>query len=594
MKVIKKLFFLLDKREQNFAGLLLLMMITMALLETIGVASILPFMAVLTNPEIIQTNVILNNVYQKLNQYGIEDQYQFTLFLGISVFILLLTSIAFKALTSYAEIQFAQMREYTIGKRLFEGYLYQQYSWFLNRNSADLGKNILSEVDQVISKGITPLLTLLAKGMVALAIIILLIIADPIMALIVAIIVFFFYGILISNVKTYLNKIGEKRLKNNKFRFIAINEAFGAIKEIKLKKLEKVHIANFSNSARNLAKVQTISQVVAQLPRYILETIAFGGILLILLVLMIQKGSFINALPVLSLYVFAGYRLIPPLQQIYVSFTQLTFVGSSIEKLFEELKYLKKYEETLYKNKISFNSSIELKNISYTYPNSSRATLNDINIFIPARSTIGLVGATGSGKTTTADIILGLLQPLKGDLKVDGKIINKDNLESWQELIGYVPQNIYLSDDTIAANIAFGENSKNINHGAVVNASQVANLHDFIINDLPEQYQTTVGERGVRLSGGQRQRIGIARALYHEPKILILDEATSALDVQTEKAVMDAINKLNKTITIIIIAHRLSTLVNSDKIFLFENGVIKKEGTFKQVIASDEKFYINS
>ena len=306
--------------------------------------------------------------------------------------------------------------------------------------------------------------------------------------------------------------------------------------------------------------------------------------------MMAQSGNFGTALPILSLYVFAGYRLMPALQQIYSSFTQLAFIGPSIEKLYEDIKSLKPFNRNQDQSALSFNKSITLKNVHYNYPNASRTALKDINLIIPIKSTVGLVGATGSGKTTTVDIILGLLEAKKGTLEIDGKIITQQNKRSWQKAIGYVPQHIYLTDDTISANIAFGVEIEDINQEAVEKASKIANLHEFIIDELPKKYQTTIGERGVRLSGGQRQRIGIARALYHNPQVLILDEATSALDNQTEKAVMDAINNLSKNITIILIAHRLSTVKSCDKIFLLEKGELKNKGTFEELIKVNDNF----
>lgn len=594
MQTFKKLFYLLNPYEQKLAGLLLLMMIVMAILEMIGVASILPFMAVLTNPDVIENNFIFYSIFQKFASLGVENKEQFIFALGIIVFLLLMISLVFKALTNYAEVRFVQMRECSIGKRLVEGYLHQPYTWFLNRNSADLGKNILSEVDQVITKGITPIMTLLAKGLVAIFIIILLIISDPKIALIVGLILCCSYGFLFYLIRRYLNKIGKIRLKNNQLRFMSVSEAFGAIKEIKLKGLEQTHIKNFYNSAKTLARVQASSQVVALLPRYILEAIAFGGILLMILFMMKQSGSFINALPILSLYVFAGYRLMPALQQMYVSFTQLTYVGPAIDKLYDDLNELKSMNLNSKANSFNYNKKISLKNIYYNYPNTKNVTLKNINLSIPIKSTIGLVGTTGSGKTTMVDIILGLLDPSKGTLEVDEQIISKKNVRSWQSTIGYVPQHIYLADDTIAANIAFGVDAKEIDQDAIEFSSKTANLHDFVSQDLPQKYQTIVGERGARLSGGQRQRIGIARALYHCPQTLILDEATSALDNQTEQAIMDSINKLSKEMTIIIIAHRLSTLKKCDQIFLIEKGEIKKTGTFEEVINTYEKFHIKS
>ena len=321
-----------------------------------------------------------------------------------------------------------------------------------------------------------------------------------------------------------------------------------------------------------------------------LEAIGFGGIILMILYKMTQAGSLINALPIISLYVFAGYRLMPALQQAYASFTQLSFISPSLDKLYDDLKSLKPHNYSQDQGTLSLNKTISLKHIYYNYPGTSRSALKDISLTINAKSIVGFVGITGSGKSTTVDIILGLLEAQKGSLEVDGKVIGKQNSRSWQRSIGYVPQHIYLSDDTIAANIAFGVELKDINQDMVKKASKIANLHDFITDELPKQYETTIGERGVRLSGGQRQRIGIARALYHNPKVLILDEATSALDNQTEKAVMDAINNLSKNITIILIAHRLSTVKNCDTIFLLDKGQLQDQGTFEELIKNNDQF----
>ena len=298
-----------------------------------------------------------------------------------------------------------------------------------------------------------------------------------------------------------------------------------------------------------------------------------------------QAGNFNSALPILSLYVFAGYRLLPALQQVYASLTILKFIGPSVEKLHEDIKSLNPLIENQSHEVMPLNNTITLKNIHYNYPNTSRTAINGINLNIPAKSTVGFIGITGSGKTTVVDIILGLLEVQKGTLEVDGKVITKQNSRSWQRSIGYVPQHIYLADDTVASNIAFGIETKDINQDLVEKASNIANLHEFVLNELPNQYQTLVGENGIRLSGGQRQRIGIARALYNNPQVLILDEATSALDNQTEKVVMGAINNLNKNITIIIIAHRLNTLEDCDIIFKLEKGQVLDQGKFSEIIS---------
>ena len=584
MQTIKKLLFLLTPSERKSAIFLLFMTIMMAFLDMIGVASILPFMTVLTNPALVETNLILNRMFQLSNIFGVENNQQFLIALGFLLFTLIIISLVFKTLTTYLQIRFIQMRNYAIGKRLVEGYLNQEYSWFLSRHSADLGKTILSEVNNVIGNGLNPLMEIISKGAVTIALLILLVITDPKLAFIVGSSLGGAYFFIFFLVNKYLNNIGDESLKHNELRFTSVSEAFGAAKEIKVGGLEKIYIKFFSKVSKTFARVQASAMIIAQLPRFILEAVAFGGILLIILFIMTQTGSFINALPAISLYVFAGYRLMPALQAIYASFTRLSFVGPSLNKLYDDLKNLKKINEDKDQKTLRLNKNIILKKIDYNYPKSTRMVLQDISLTIPAKSTVGFVGSTGSGKTTTVDIILGLLKPHKGTLEVDGQIISNHNKRSWQRSIGYVPQHIYLSDDTVAANIAFGIENTKIDLAAVEKASKIANLHEFVINELPQKYETTIGERGVRLSGGQRQRIGIARALYHEPDVLILDEATSALDNKTELAVMDAVNKLSKDITIILIAHRLNTVKNCDIIFELDKGRLKGTRKFDELI----------
>jgi ABC-type multidrug transport system fused ATPase/permease subunit len=594
MQTFKKLLFLITPYEKKRAGLLLIMILIMALLEMIGVASILPFVTILTNPDLLETNFILNKIFQTSSAFGIENTQQFIFSFGILVFILLIISVSFKVLTIYTQVLFTEMCQYNISKRLIEDYLYQPYSWFLSRHSADFGKTILSEVNAIVANGITPILDLISKGMIIIALVTLLVITDPKLALTVGLVLPAIYGFIFSIVRKYLKNFGEESLKNNQLRFMTVSEAFGAIKEIKVGGLEENYIKIFSNSAHIFARTQTFARVISQFPRFIIEIVFFGGILLMMFYIMSQKGSLNSALPIISLYVFAGYRLMPAMQQVYGSFTQLTFVGPSLNKLYDDLKNLKPFNKILDQQILTINEKITLKNIYYHYPNSSKIILRDINLSIPSKSTVGFVGATGSGKTTIVDIILGLLQPQKGTLEVDKKVITKKNVRSWQRLVGYAPQHIYLSDDTVAANIVFGTEPKDINQDMVKKVAKIANLHKFVMDELPRQYETTIGERGVRLSGGQRQRIGIARALYHNPKVLILDEATSALDTQTEQAVMDAINNLKKKITIILIAHRLSTVKNCDIIYLIDKGQIKDQGTFKELRNINQQFRKNT
>jgi ATP-binding cassette, subfamily B, bacterial PglK len=584
MQTFKKLLFLLSSHERKRAGLLLIMIIIMAFLDMLGVASILPFMVVLVSPDLIETNFVLNTMFQITNVFGVVNNQQFLFVLGILVFVLLIISLIFKALTNFAQVRFVQMREYSIGKRLVEGYLHQPYSWFLNRNSADLGKTILSEVQQVIGSGMYPFMNLISQVIISIALIVLLILINPKLIFLIFILFGTAYGLIYKFYQKLLNQIGEQRLINNELRFLAVSESFGAAKEVKIGGLEQTYIKRFANAAYTFAQNQASASVIGLLPRYAIEALAFGGIILIILFLMSQTGHFNSAIPVISLYVYAGYRLMPAFQQIYNSFTSLAVVGPSLDKLHDDIKNLKPFNLNQNQDILSLKTAIILKNIYYNYSNTSRFVLKNISLTIPAKSRVGIIGTTGSGKTTIVDIILGLLEAQKGVLKVDNQVITQKNSRAWRKCVGYVPQHIYLSDNTIAANIAFGIEPKYINKKQVIKASKIANLHDFVINELPKKYQTIIGERGVRLSGGQRQRIGIARALYHNPKVLVLDEATSALDNRTEKYVMDALNNLDKDMTVILIAHRINTLRFCDIIFKINKGRLVGEESFNQLI----------
>jgi ATP-binding cassette, subfamily B, bacterial PglK len=576
--------YLLSSHERKISVLLIFMILIMALLDMIGVASIIPFISVVTNPDLLETNVVLNYFFKASKRFGVEDAQQFLIVLGGFVFLVLVFSLTFKALTTYFSIRFVKMREYSIGKRFYEGALKQPYAWFINKHSADLSKNIFSEVNVVISNVLRPLIDLIANGMVTISITILLVIIEPKLMFLVCCSLGSAYGLIYLVTNRFLKRIGKKRLESNQLRFMAVNEAFSATKEIKVGGLEQNYIKRFSDSAEVYASTNSYAIAIEQVPRYILEAIAFGGIMLVILYLMSQSGSFNNALPIISVYVFAGYRLMPALQMIYRCVTLITYARPALDNLVKNFKELEHVKLNEGKNSLSLNKTISLKNIHFSYPNSSREVLKDINFVIPAKTTVGLIGATGSGKTTMVDIILGLLEARKGTLEVDGNLITRENARSWQRSIGYVPQHIYLSDDTVAANIAFGSDSQNIDQEAVEKASKLANLHLFVTEELPKKYQTKVGERGVRLSGGERQRIGIARALYHNPQLLILDEATSALDNQTEAAIMDAVNTLGKKITIILIAHRLTTLSKCDNIIKLKKGEIIDQGIYDRMI----------
>jgi len=590
MKKISKILSILTAKERKKVFLLLFMVLIMALLEMVGVASIMPFISVLVNPEIIETNSILNNIFQASNIFGVETKQHFLFFLGLLCFSLLILSICFRGLTIYVQVSFNTMCRHNTAKRLMEGYLQQPYSWFLNHHSAEMGKNILTEVKLVIDKGFGSIMNLITQIVVSIVLIVLILLVDFKLTIISCVVIGTVYFLIFMFLKVYTHRLGQERLNVEGLNFRALIEAFGAIKEVKVGGLEKACVDRFSSPSYILAKNNAVHNFISQMPRLVIEALVFGGIILIVLYLMAERGSLVNSLPTISLYAFAAYRLIPAMQGIYSSITQITFAGPAIDSMYYDFKNLYVEESSNNQSILAFNKSITLKNIHYKYPNAPKDSVKDVSLTIQAYTTVGLVGITGSGKTTVADIILGLLEAHKGKMEIDGTVINKDNRRAWQRNIGYVPQQIYLADTSISNNIAFGVNPNNIKQEDVEKAAKIANIHDFVMNELPLKYNAIVGERGVRLSGGQRQRIGIARALYHNPKLLILDESTSALDNLTEQSVIKEIYNLRKNITIIMISHRLSTIENCDKIFLLEDGKLKNQGLYNEIITTNGKF----
>jgi ABC-type multidrug transport system fused ATPase/permease subunit len=583
-----KLFEILSKTDRKKVLWIVLLVFIMAVFDVIGIASIMPFMAVLANPEFVGSNVYLHSVYVF---YEFNDTQGFLFFLGVVVFGVLMFSLVFKAITNYILFKFVLVREYEIGSRLIVSYLGQPYSWFLDRNSAELGKTLLSEVNQVVLNGLLPFMNVVAQSMMVVIIVVFLLFIDFQLALIVGGSLFVAYLVLFKLTGAFLTRIGTARLRANEARFRAVSELFGAIKEVKVAGLESIYINRFRVPSKTYAEHQASAMVVSQLPRFALEGFAFGGLLGVILYLMGGDQGITAMLPIMSAYAFAAYKLMPALQAIYAGVSLVSFSSAAISALHSSL-YEKppcSLEILAETSPVTHHSDIAFQDVSFKYDSADKDALQNINLIIPSGSKVGIVGPSGSGKTTTVDVLLGLLEPQSGSILVDGTIIGPSNRSGWQQSIGYVPQHIYLADDTISANIAFGVNPDQIDFAAVEVAAKLALLHDYIVDDMPLGYKTRVGERGARLSGGQRQRIGIARALYRNPSLLILDEATSALDNLTEKSVMDAVHNIGE-MTILMIAHRLSTVRKCDTIVFLNGGVIEGRGTFDELVENNQIF----
>jgi ABC-type bacteriocin/lantibiotic exporter with double-glycine peptidase domain len=561
----------------------------MALIEVVGVGSIMPFMTVAAMPDKIHSTPLLQSVY---DFFRFPNDNAFMIFLGMVFLGFLVVTNVCQAGMQYVKLQFTNKRRHSLSLRLLEGYLGQDYSFFLNRNTADFVKNINSEVQRFIDVTLMQFVELVSRGIQVLILTVFLFCVNPVSTLAIVLAIVFVYGLIFFLTKRKLNTLGERRFRYSTQLSRVVSEAFWGIKEVKISGSEKVYSDEYVDSSKRCAKTEMQSDLIGDIPKYVLETIAFASIVGFVLLTIIQTGTFDEAAGSMTLYAYAGYRMIPAMQGLFKALTRMKYGVPSARRIIKEFQLVEKAEKIEKKAwlPLPFTRDLEISNLSFTYAGAERPVIQDLALTIHANELVGFAGKTGSGKTTFVDILLGLHNPASGTMTVDGVPVTKENIHSWQSIIGYVPQNIYLSDSTIAANIAFGVPALKIDMNMVRNAAKMAQIDEFIENELPQKYETTVGERGVRLSGGQRQRIGIARALYRDPSLIIMDEATSALDVHTEQALMEAIDSLQGTRTIILIAHRLTTLKKCDRIYLLEKGKIVDQGTYDELESRSSYF----
>lgn len=588
--LVKKIFSLLNGHERRKFLYLTTAMVAMGLIEVAGIASIMPFMAVVANPVVIEKTHYLSWAYQAL---GFASTNTFLIFLGLLVFFTLLVSNAIKALVLWLELNFIHFRLYSLSRRLLFSYLSQPYVFFLEQNTAILGKNILQEVSKFSHEVLRPCTQIFSRLVTTLFIVGLLLVVDPVLAVMIVAILGGAYSLIYHLVQRKLAGLGEERFKANAQRSKTASEAFGGIKDLKVLHRERFFIDHFSLHARQAESKMVAYGLISQLPSYIMEVMSFGGILIIVLYFLMIRQDIGKTLPVIALYAFAGVRLMPALQGIFSATTILRFNLPVLDSLHRDIAGTLEIPAAQQHEKIAalpFRDKILFSSVTFTYPGVVTPVIHELNLCIDKNTSVGFVGGTGTGKTTTVDILLGLLSPQKGSLVIDEVPVNSDNLLHWQQNLGYVPQFIYLCDDTLASNIAFGIPQEEIDMAAVERATRIANLHEFVTHELPQGYRTIVGERGIRLSGGQRQRIGIARALYHDPEVLIMDEATSALDGVTEEAVIQAIRNLAGKKTIITIAHRLTTLKDCDVIYVMDKGRVVEQGTYAELSCSSGRF----
>ena len=588
MSLVEKLRALLPLRQRVKCLLLISLTLVTAIIETTGIASVAPFLAMLAAPEMVETNKYLGAAY---NFLGV-DREEFLLVLGLLSFIGLVGATACRALNMWAQTRFNRSIEYGLAQRLMTNYLHRPYTFFLGRNNADLTKMVLSEAGQAVSDFLSPIITLISNAITATLLLALLCAVNAQFTFATALVFGGIYALIFVTTRQWLARLGERRYNANRQRFEAASEVFGGIKEIKLLGSEHVYLKRFSNAYARLTHAQANANLAGTLPGYALELIAFGGGLLAALHFLQSPEQLAQVLPLIALYILCARRILPSIQRIFKSVTTLRYSQPAVNRLLEDFAQGRNVggEMAQTTKPLFVADAIRLENVSFTYPVAAKAAVSNLSLVIPVGARVGFVGATGSGKTTTVDLVLGLLSPTTGRILIDGTPLGPHNLRCWQRNLGYVPQYIYLADDLVAANIAFGLPPREMDREAVERAALNAAIHDFVANEMPQGYDTLVGERGVRLSGGQRQRIGIARALYRDPKIIVFDEATSALDNRTEKTVMQGLQSLGRDRTLIFVAHRLSTVRDCDIIYVFARGGVQAQGTYDELTATSAEF----
>ncbi|WP_227394763.1 ABC transporter ATP-binding protein [Jeotgalibacillus aurantiacus] len=569
---IKKINHMLTSKERKKFMVLLGMMVIAAFLETLGIGLIVPLIGIITQPDIIEQNEIISSVY---SQFGFTAYNQFVFAAVIFMLSLFFFKNTYLLLYQYVQFKVVLNHQVKLSRDLFNVYLTKPYTFHLQRNTSGLLRNVNEEVPKVLQGILLSAFQLATEVLVIICILTLLFYTSPIATLTAAVLLGGSMSIFHYIFRHKVSSLGKEQREVSGQLIKWVNQGLGAAKEVKVSGKEQFFVRKYTSQSQVKANNSRYMKVLEQVPRLFIETMLVIVVLVTLMIIVFQGKNTAELISTMALFAMAAFRLMPSITRVVALITTIRYSQPSLDAVYEDLFEVElsvevrnnKETGSQYERKID---EITLENVSFFYPNQTKATIQDVSLTIPAGKSVAFIGASGAGKTTIVDIILGLLQPSNGTLKINGLPFEHQK-DHWQKTIGYIPQVIFLSDDTIRSNVAFGLDEKEIRDEMVWNALEKAQLKDFVLS-LPDQLDTMVGERGVRLSGGQRQRIGIARALYYNPEVLFMDEATSALDHETEKEIMEAIYKLKGEKTLIMIAHRLSTIESCDIKFTMNDG----------------------
>ncbi|EDZ62444.1 wlab protein [Sulfurimonas gotlandica GD1] len=561
--ILKKLNNILTKQDKKFIKLLIALSIFVSIIEMIGISAIMPFIAVSSDFSLITSNIYYKVVY---DFFQFNNEINFVVSFGVALVFFYFLRSAINLFYGYMQARFTHGRYYLIVYRLFENYMGMSYKNFVTKNSSTLTKSIVNEASGLTAL-INAFLIIFGEIFVMLLIYSMMLYVSYKITLVLTILLLLNAILLIKTISKKIKQTGKLRASIQKKFYEIINKTFGNFKLIKLQNNDEKIINEFSSASSEFANANIIYATLGHFPRLFLEAIGFGIIVSIITFFIWENQTDIKSiLPVISMFVLALYRLMPSVNRIMTSYNQILFHHKSLDIIHNDLVY---DSELLGNKKIDLNYNIKLENIKFEY-NIKKPILKNININIIKNDKIAFIGESGSGKSTLVDIIMGLHKPVQGNILIDDVVLSDDNIKDWRSKIGYIPQNVYLFDGTVAENIVFGREYK---EKRILEVLKQANIYEYILSY--DGLDTLVGEGGVMLSGGQKQRIAIARALYDNPEILVLDEATSALDSETESKIMDEIYNISEDKTLIIIAHRLSTIERCEKIYKIRDGEIE-------------------
>lgn len=580
MTIYQKVWQLLTSKFRRKAIILLVLMLIGMLLETLGIGLVIPALALMTQSDLIARYPAVEPVLAFLGYPSHERLVIGGMLIFVGVYAIKAVFLAFLA---WQQSSFVYGFQASLSQRIFAGYLRQPYTFHLQRNSAQLIRNVTGEVSILVTVA-KSVLMLLTEGFVLLGITILLLSVESLGAILVITVVALSGWVFYRFSRKHLKRWGEERQHHEGLRIQHLQQGLGGVKDVKILGREDEFLSQYEYHNNVSAHVGQRYNALQQFPRLWLELLAVMGLATLVLVMIARDNPLDTLLPTIGVFAAAAFRLMPSINRVLGAIQGLRYSAPVINTLYNEVQQFVSIPQSTINDFPSLNRSLCLDQVCFKYPSVQNHSLQDVNIDIACGTSVGFVGGSGAGKSTLVDIILGLLTPTSGTVKVDGIDI-QSNMRGWQDQFGYVPQSIYLTDDSLRRNIAFGLPSDQIDEDVIWRAIRAAQLESFV-KDLPQGLDTIVGERGIRLSGGQRQRIGIARALYHDPAVLVLDEATSSLDSNTERGVMEAVYNLRGKKTVLIVAHRLSTVEHCDRLYRLESGKVIAGGTPSELLSN--------